>query len=245
MKIIKKFKLKNLIFFLFLLLYSTNIYAEITRTFVTAIRPGTSGFTNMDGNVSVRDALEDPFGVFVSPDGKTVINANNNTSSNHRCLTQLELSTPFELSTATLVEETNILNTIAKRSGGRDDCHDVYISPNGLHMSVTNEQGRIYDFKLSTPFQLKGATLKDGYLNPFVNSAIRGDDVWFNNDGSKMYVIDVAGDNLKEYTTASPFSSIGVTIINTVDLTSEAAIDGTEAAVDFFFDDTGLSLIHI
>ena len=59
----------------------------------------------MDGNVSVRDALEDPFGVFVSPDGKTVINANNNTSSNHRCLTQLELSTPLELSTATLVEE--------------------------------------------------------------------------------------------------------------------------------------------
>ena len=137
MNIIRKFKLRNFIFFLFLLLYSTNLYAEITRDFVTAVRPGTSGFTNMDGNVSVRDALENPFGVFVSPDGKTVINANNNTSSNHRCLTQLELSTPFELSTATLVEESNILNSIAGRTGGRDDCHDVYISPNGLHMSVT------------------------------------------------------------------------------------------------------------
>ena len=243
MKIIRKFKLRNFIFFLFLLLYSTNLYAEITRDFVTAVRPGTSGFTNMDGNVSVRDALENPFGVFVSPDGKTVINANNNTSSNHRCLTQLELSTPFELSTATLVEESNILNSIAGRTGGRDDCHDVYISPNGLHMSVTNEQGRIYDFKLSTPFQLKGATLKDGYLNPFVNQTVRGDDVWFNNDGSKMYVIDTAGDNLKEYTTVSPFTSIGVTIINTVDLTSEAAIDGTETAHDFFFNDTGQTLM--
>ena len=185
MKFVKKFRLKNLIFFLFLFLYSTNIYAEITRTFVTAIRPGTNGFTNMDGNVSVRDALQNPFGVFVSPDGKTVINVNNTTSSNHRCLTQLELSTPFELSTATLVEETNILNTIAGQSGGRDDCHDVFISPNGLNMSVTNEQGLIYDFNLVTPFQLKGATLKDGYLNPFVNQTVRGDDVWFNNDGSK------------------------------------------------------------
>ena len=243
MKIIRKFKLRNLIFFLFLLLYSTNLYAEITRNFITAVRPGTSGFTNMDGNVSVRDALEDPFGVFVSPDGKTVINVNNNTSSNHRCLTQLTLSTPFELSTATLVEESNILNSIALRSGGRDDCHDVYISPNGLDMSVTNEQGRIYDFKLSNPFQLKGATLKDGYLNPFVNQTVRGDDVWFNNDGSKMYVIDTAGDNLKEYTTASPFTSIGVTIINTVDLTIETPIDGTETAHDFFFDDTGRTLM--
>ncbi len=243
MKIIRKFKLRNLIFFLFLVLYSTNLYAEITRNFITAVRPGTSGFTNMDGNVSVRDALENPFGVFVSPDGKTVINVNNTTSSNHRCLTQLSLSTPFELSTATLVEETNILNTIAGRSGGRDDCHDVYISPNGLDMSVTNEQGAIYDFKLSNPFQLKGATLKDGYLNPFVNSAIRGDDIWFSNDGSKMFVIDVAGDNLKEYTTASPFSSIGVTIINTVDLTSETVIDGTETAHDFFFDDAGRTLM--
>ncbi len=243
MKIIRRFKLRNLIFFLFLLLYGTNLYAEITRDFVTAIRPGTSGFTNMDGNVSVRDALENPFGVFVSPDGKTVINANNNTSSNHRCLTQLELSTPFELSTATLVEESNILNSIAGRTGGRDDCHDVYISPNGFHMSVTNEQGRIYDFKLSTPFQLKGATLKAGYLNPFVNADVRGDDVWFNNDGSKMYVIDTAGDNLKEYTTVTPFTSIGVTLINTVDLTSEAAIDGTETAHDFFFNDTGQTLM--
>ncbi len=243
MKIIRKFKLRNFIFFLFLLLYSTNLYAEITRDFVTAVRPGTSGFTNMDGNVSVRDALENPFGVFVSPDGKTVINANNNTSSNHRCLTQLELSTPFELSTATLVEESNILNSIAGRTGGRDDCHDVYISPNGFHMSVTNEQGRIYDFKLSTPFQLKGATLKAGYLNPFVNADVRGDDVWFNSDGSKMYVIDTAGDNLKEYTTVSPFTSIGVTLINTVDLTSEAAIDGTETAHDFFFNDTGQTLM--
>ena len=243
MKIIRKFKLRNLIFFLFLLLYSTNLYAEITRNFITAIRPGTSGFTNMDGNVSVRDALEDPFGVFVSPDGKTVINVNNTTTSNHRCLTQLTLSTPFELSTATLVEESNILNSIALRSGGRDDCHDVYISPNGLDMSVTNEQGRIYDFKLSNPFQLKGATLKDGYLNPFVNQTVRGDDVWFNNDGSKMYVIDTAGDNLKEYTTVSPFTSIGVTIINTVDLTVETPIDGTETAHDFFFDDTGRTLM--
>ena len=243
MKIIRKFKLRNLIFFLFLLLYSTNLYAEITRNFITAVRPGTSGFTNMDGNVSVRDALENPFGVFVSPDGKTVINVNNNTSSNHRCLTQLTLSTPFELSTATLVEESNILNSIALRTGGRDDCHDVYISPSGLDMSVTNEQGRIYDFKLSNPFQLKGATLKDGYLNPFVAQTVRGDDVWFNNDGSKMYVIDIAGDNLKEYTTVSPFTSIGVTIINTVDLTSETVIDGTETAHDFFFDDTGRTLM--
>ena len=237
MKFVKKFRLKNLIFFLFLFLYSTNIYAEITRTFVTAIRPGTSGFTNMDGNVSVRDALENPFGVFVSPDGKTVINVNNLTSGNHRCLTQLELSTPFELSTATLVEETNILNTIAGQSGGRDDCHDVYISPNGLNMSVTNEQGLIYDFNLVTPFQLKGATLR-GFDN-----VVRGDDILFNNDGTKMFAIDVAGDNLKEYTTASPFSSEDLTIINTVDLTSEAVIDGTESAMDLYFDETGQTLI--
>ncbi len=243
MKIIRKFKLKNLIFFLFLLLYSTNLYAEITRTFVTAVRPGTTGFTNADGNVSVRDALENPFGVFVSPDGKTVFNANNNTSSNHRCITQLELSTPFELSTATLVDESNILNTVALRSGGRDDCHDVYVSPNGKHMSVTNEQGAIYDFNLPTPFNLRGATIKAGYLNPFVNAPIRGDDIWFSHDGSKMFVIDTAGDNLKEYTTVSPFTSNGVTLINTVDLTSEAAIDGTETAHDFFFNDTGQTLM--
>ena len=58
-----------------------------------------------------------------------------------------------------------------------------------------------------------------------------------------MYVIDTAGDNLKEYTTASPFTSIGVTIINTVDLTIETPIDGTETAHDFFFDDTGRTLM--
>ena len=158
MKIIRKFKLRNLIFFLFLLLYSTNLYAEITRTFVTAVRPGTTGFTNADGNVSVRDALENPFGVFVSPDGKTVFNANNSTSHTN-CITQLELQIPFELSSAVLVDESNILNTVALRSGGRDDCHDVFVSPDGKHMSVKNEQGRIYDFDLPTPFSLRGATI--------------------------------------------------------------------------------------
>ena len=243
MKFVKKFRLKNLIFFLFLLLYSTNIYAEITRTFVTAIRPGTTGFINADGNVSTRDALENPFGVFVSPDGKTVFNSNNMTSSSHRCITQLELSTPFELSSATLVDESNILNTVALRSGGRDDCRDVYVSPDGKHMSVTNEQALIYDFNLPTPFSLRGATIKAGYLNPWVNQTARGDDIWFSNDGSKMFVIDLAGDNLKEYTTVSPFTSIGVTLINTVDLTSEAVIDGTETAHDFLFNDTGQTLM--
>jgi len=243
MKIIKKFKLRNLTFFLFLILYSTNLYAELTQNFITAIRPGTTGFINADGNKSTRDALENPFGFFVSPDGKTIFNANNDTSSNHRCITQLGLSTPFELSTATLVDESNILNSVALRSGGRDDCHDVYLSPDGKHMSVTNEQGRIYDFHLSSPFSLRNATLKAGYLNPFVNAPIRGDDIWFSHDGSKMFVIDVAGDNLKEYTTVSPFTSNGVTLINTVDLTSETVIDGTETAHDFFFDKSGRTLM--
>ena len=242
MKIIKKFKLRNLIFFLFLLLYSTNLYAEITRDFITAIRPGTTGFINADGNKSTRDALEDPFGFFISPDGKTVFNSNNATSHTN-CITQLELQTPFELSSAILVDESNILRTVALRSGGRDDCRDVYVSPDGKHMSVTNEQGAIYDFNLPNPFSLRNATIKPGYLNPFVNAPIRGDDIWFSHDGSKMFVIDVAGDNLKEYTTAAPFTSNGVTLINTVDLTSETVIDGTETAHDFFFDDTGRTLM--
>ena len=243
MKIIKKFKLKNLIFFLFLLLYSTNLYAELTRNFNTVIRPGTSKFINADGFVSIRDALQDPVGFYISPDGRTVFNSNNATSHTN-CITQLELQIPFELSSAVLVDESNILNTVALRSGGRDDCHDVFVSPDGKHMSVTNEQGRIYDFDLPTPFSLRGATIKPtGFFHPTFEQAVRGDEIWFNNDGSKMYVIDVAGDNLKEYTTVSPFNSRNVTIINTVDLTSEAAIDGTEAAVDFFFDDTGRTLM--
>ena len=95
MKIIKKFKLKNLIFFLFLLLYSTNLYAELTRNFNTVIRPGTTGFINADGNKSIRDALQDPVGFYISPDGRTVFNANNATSDSHRCITQLELKIPF------------------------------------------------------------------------------------------------------------------------------------------------------
>ncbi len=243
MNFIKKFKLRNLIFFLFLLLYSTNLYAELTRDFNTVIRPGTTGFINADGFKSTNDSLQDPVGFYISPDGKTAFNANNMTSGNHRCITQLKLETPFELSSATLVDESNILNTVALRSGGRDDCHDVYVSPDGKHMSVSNEQGAIYDFNLPNPFSLRNATIKAGYLNPFVNAPIRGDDIWFSHDGSKMFVIDVDGDNLKEYTTVSPFTSNGVTLINTVDLTSEAAIDGTEAAVDFFFDDTGRTLM--
>ena len=242
MKIFKKFKSSNLIFFLFLFLYSTNLYAELTRNFITVIRPGTTGFINADGNKSIRDALQDPFGFYISPDGKTVFNSNNATSHTN-CITQLELQIPFELSSAILVDESNILNTVALRSGGRDDCRDVYVSPDGKHMSVTNEQGAIYDFNLPTPFSLRGATIKAGYLNPFVNAPIRGDDVYFNNDGSKMFVIDVAGDNLKEYTTVLPFTSNGVTLINTVDLTSETVIDGTETAHDFFFNDTGQTLI--
>ncbi len=243
MKIIRKFKLRNLIFFLFLLLYGTNLYAELTRDFNTVIRPGTTGFINADGNKSIRDALQDPVGTYISPDGKTVFNANNATSHTN-CITQLELSTPFELSTATLVDESNILNTVGLRSGGRDDCHDVYVSPDGMHMSVTNEQGRIYDFDLPTPFSLRGATINQtDYFHPNFNQPVRGDDIWFSHDGSKMFVIDVAGDNLKEYTTVYPFNSRTVTLINTVDLTSEAVIDGTEAAVDFFFDETGRTLM--
>ena len=91
-------------------------------------------------------------------------------------------------------------------------------------MSVTNGKRSFYDFDLPTPFSLRGATINQvDYFHPNFNQPTRGDDVFFSNDGSKMFLIDVAGDNLKEYTTAAPFMSRNPTLINTVDLTSEAA----------------------
>ena len=180
--------------------------------------------------------MQDPVGFYISPDGRTVFNANNATSHTN-CITQLELQIPFELSSAVLVDESNILNTVALRSGGRDDCHDVYVSPDGRHMSVTNEQGAVYDFDLPTPFSLRGATINQvEYFHPNFNQTTRGDDVFFSHDGSKMFLAGRLPNKVFEYSLSTNFDISTATYSgNVIDVSAQI----TEDLFGFEFNNDG------
>ena len=113
------------------------------------------------------------------------------------------LPTPFDLSTAIFANVTlSVLDQDTAPTG-------MAFSNNGAKMFVVGrgDGGNIHEYTLDTPFDLSTASFADVTLVLSVEQAPGG--MAFSNDGAKMFVADIIGGAIYEYTLSSVYP-IGV-----------------------------------
>ena len=141
MRNLEKSFLKNIYqvaIFLTLLLISENSYGELKAPqFDTGIRPGfDTSIINYEGNATDNDAFEDPTGIAFSNDGKKVFVVNRyideKAGKQQECLRTFNLSSPYDLRTAGLVQDDgDPLENLASQSGNDRLCEDINFNNDG------------------------------------------------------------------------------------------------------------------
>ena len=148
-----------------------------------------------DEKFSVSDQESSPLGMAFSNDGAKMFVVGN-TENN---VNEYDLSTPFDVSTATFVHLFNV-------TGQGTISISMAFSNNGAKMFVLDFTGYIDEYTLSTPFDVSTASY-DGINERFDVSGQDStpQDVAFSNDGTKMLVLGAAGIDINEYTLSTPF----------------------------------------
>ena len=148
-----RLKLSKLFFLIIsiIVVLKTPVLAEATRTYEISIRPDSSGLTNSEGNVIVRDAFQEVNGIAFSNDGRKVFSSNRKVTGSHECVSMMELSTPYDLRTASLVldEASPMVTQVGLNDNNADSrCTDIKFSKDGLKMFLGNQTGKIPFFSL-------------------------------------------------------------------------------------------------
>jgi len=116
---------------------------------------------------------------------------------NSNC-TQYILSTPWDVTTATLTASTATLG----QGGG------LHVSPDGLHITYTNgdvTDGTVEIYSMSTPHDLSSLTLVS--TTAFTQNLFRNE-LFMTDDGLNLYTS--TGSNVRRYTLATPYNFSGV-----------------------------------
>lgn len=164
-----------------------------------------SGVSYSGNSFVVETQAGDPQGFEFSSDGLKmfVLNGDGN-------LYQYTLSTAFSLASGVSYSGISL-----NASTETTNAHDIAFSSNGLKLFMTGiipSPTRVYEYTLSTPFSLSGASysgnsLATAYANPTSIS--------FNSTGNEMYLASVGGSSSKIYVydLASPYViTSGVTL---------------------------------
>ena len=106
-------------------------------------------------------------------------------------LKQYSLSSAFDISNPTLVTTYTGTDsqTLKKLTGNESKVNGLAFSSDGSKMFVTNDT-KITEFTLSNPFDLSNVTSegRENISDQITNNKISG--IAFNNDGSKMFIVD-------------------------------------------------------
>ena len=223
-----------------IVLLKTPVLAEANRTYEISIRPDASGLTNSEGNVIVRDAFQEVTGIAFSNDGRKVFSSNRKVTGTHECVSMMELSTPYDLKTASLVmDEASPMVTQVGLDDNDDDsrCTDIKFSKDGLKMFLGNVTGKIHGFDLASPFDLSNITYSNNVTGDL------GDDpsFSFSNDGKKLFYLEGKKESQKilEYSLSTAYDLTDITLVNTLTLTTTANVSTANdygRAVEFSHD---------
>ena len=208
-----------------IILLKTPVLAEATRTYEISIRPDTSGLTNSEGNVIVRDAFQEVNGIAFSNDGRKVFSSNRKVTGSHECVSMMELSTPYDLRTASLVldEASPMVTQVGLDDNDNDSrCTDIKFSKDGLKMFLGNVTGKIHGFDLAAPFDLSNIT----YSNNVTGDLGNDPSFSFSNDGKKLIYLEGKKESQKilEYTLSTAYDLTDITLANTLTLTTTANV---------------------
>ena len=196
---------------------STATYNSVTKDFVAV-----SGI--FTGN---------PVGIEFKPDG-TKLYVMDGTSTPR--VWQFALSTAWDLSTLTFDSATISL------SATDSTYHDgLAFKPDGTKMYVTGDADKVYQYSLSTAWSISTATY-DSVSFYYGSQALIATDLEFNTDGTKMYVIDRAtNDVVYEYDLSTAWD-LSTASYNSVSF--DVSAQGT-AAYGMQFKDDGTKLYVI
>ena len=190
-----------------------------------------SGATYDSKSVSVSSYETTPEGLFFRPDGTRfyVIGSDNDT------LIQFNLSTAWDISTATFSKQTaaNFLSA----GGGAPTAS--WFNPDGTKMFLLNWATRraIYQYSLSTAWDI--ATLSyDSVYGEHQANGTNTLDMYFKSDGTKVYTLSLTGNIIYQHSLSTAWD------ISTISYDSKSFAVGTQdsATRGFYFKDDGTKL---
>jgi len=138
-------------------------------------------------NFSVSAQESQPQGIFFKPDGtKMYVIGQIGDDVN-----EYDLSTGWDVSTAAYLQNFSVAAEETAPQG-------IYFKPDGTKMYVAGNQGNdITEWTLSTAWDISTASYAQGFSVSSQETYPSG--VFFNPDGTKMYVIGLVSDNVNEY----------------------------------------------
>ena len=143
-------------------------------------------------------------GVAFKPDGTKMYITGATTDKVH----QYALSTPWDVTSAVL--ETELL---VSDSGANPE--DIFFKPDGTKMYIVNSgSDSVYEYKLSMPWNIEVlAATATSFSVSAQETTPRG--LTFKPDGTRMYVVGIAGDDMNEYSLSTAWDVTTASISST------------------------------
>jgi sugar lactone lactonase YvrE len=150
---------------------------------------GITGWNYSGLSKSITAEESSPTGLFLSPDGLNMY-VNGSTGDD---VNQYTLSTAFDVSTATFVR---LFSTAAQDTSPQD----IFFKPDGLSMFImgsTNDT--VFQYTLSSAFDISTASYASKSFS-VTSQESNPQGLWFNPNGTIMYVIGSSADTVFQYT---------------------------------------------
>ena len=141
------------------------------------------------------------------------------------------LSTAFDVSSSSVSHTTS--KTITSLLPGGSQCIDGYgldFNTDGTKFFITGRtNNNVYEFTVSSGFDLTSTVAYDSSLD-ISSEAPKAQNIRFNNDGKKMFIVDNEGNDVNEYTLTTGFDISTATHKGSFSVSSQ---DGTPVGLDF------------
>ncbi len=152
----------------------------------------------------------------------------------HNCddVNEYKLTTGFDISTATFVDSFDT-------ESEDDDSRDVKFNQNGTKMFVLGKQNdRVCEYTLSTGFDVSSTVTFVDCAS--VSEESKPDELEFNPDGTKMFVMGESGDDVNEYKLSTGFDVSTATFVDSFSVNSEETVP---TGLAFTYDGTKMFVV--
>ena len=123
------------------------------------------------------------------------------------------LSTAWDVSTASFVD-----SFVTKSDD--EDARDVKFNQDGTKMFVLGkEEDEVFEYTLTTGFDVSTASLVDSFV--ISNEETQPNELEFNSDGTKMFIMGNAGNDINEYKLSTGFDVSTASFVDSFDVSSE------------------------
>jgi len=204
-------------------------YDRLDSAYDTTLTPYTEGWDVSTASfVQSFDILQQESqvqGVFFKPDGTKMYIIGYASDQVH----EYDLSTAWDVSTASLLQEISVAAQELTPSG-------IFFKPDGTKMYVVGLSGwDVNEYNLSTAWDISTASFLQNFSVFSQETSITG--VFFKPDGTKMYIIGYAGDDVNEYNLSTAWD------VSTASYSQNFSVSAQEITPeDFFFKPDGTKM---